>query len=416
MSDRCNPHKKFKTEFGTTLDIELSGGTPTNLEEHHQTKRKIAKQTTAASLLDLNEDCLIEIFERCDIMDLPSIGNSCKYLNDIVHQLFKRKYQILKLNFNNNVSVQACTRARRLILTFGFMIIDLELNFNPYESHDDHYSVAVVEGVITFCKALQTFKLTSFDIPDNLNFFNRMGQLFGQLEKLHLRHVFISECYDYDHNVAIITPNGNFINLFANCKQLIQLKLEESYFFYQSVFANSFPQLEHFIIEDPVTCRSSLMDEFILRHPKLKTFSLDCEYLHIPVVAANCESLETFGFQFDFRYPPHPSETSVESLAKFRHLKKLICFAVGREHNMRSLLKVLPKLANSLEVLELAHGCVTREFIKVLSSMKKLKVVRLECFEIIKDVTRDDLKNSLNAKVIIGQVILSFVTLPKIIL
>lgn len=402
-----SPRKKIKTDFGSLA------ATSDN-DEQQQKKRKLAKTandegssiSTASTtcLLDLNDDCLIAIVERFEVMNLCAIAQSCTRLKRLILQTFKRKHKIVKLNFSDIVSVNTAVQAIRFFEIFGWLIIELEVKFKPYEKCDDPNSANIVDAVVEHCTALKALKLASFDIPDDEFWFIRIGQLFGRLQKLHLKHVFIDPSVWHDDE-PIITPNGNAISCFYNCTSLIELKLVDSSFFYKAIFENSFQSLEHLIIEDEdkESCRDCSMDGFILRHPSLKTFSLDCEELHIPVAAANLARLETFGFQFKFRYPyGNPSQTSVESLAKFQNLKELSCFCVSIE-NMTKLLQVLPKLANSLEVLNLSYGRGNLDFIRIVSSMKKLKIVRLTDI-IIEDTTKDELKallRGLRATVII---------------
>lgn len=376
-----NPSKRIKTDFGSLACLDGES------DKEQQNKRKLA-QPTALDLLDLNVDCLFEIFERLDVMDLADVVQSCKYVKEIIFNLFQRKYKTLKLNFSDIVNVKTAVQARRLFKTFGSIIIELEIKFVPYKVVENPNSADILDAVIEHCTSLKTFKLDSFDIPDNAFWFERMGQLFMRLQKLRLRHVFIEDIQSsWNFDEIFVTPNENDISCFDNCSSLIELKLEESYFFYSKIFRTTFRSLKHFIIEDSVNCRSTSMDGFISRHPNLKTFSLDSEYSHIPVAAANL-NLETLGFRFDIGTPfGSPSRTSVKSLPRFQKLKKLICFEVGSLDNMSNLIKVLPKLVNSLEVLNLSYGYANQHLIQVASSLKKLKVFRLYDIKVNSDIT-----------------------------
>lgn len=385
------PSKKIKTDSGSIASLYGDG-------QQQRNKRKIAKQP-AKNLLDLNEDCLFEIFERADVMDLANVAKSCQFLKTIAFDIFKRKYKTLNLKYSGIVSVKEAAKAKQLFRTFGSSIVELDIKFQPWRIEADCRAAAIVHAIVTECTSLKTLKIDSFVVPDDEFWFMRIRKLFARLETLDVAQLFF-ESEDYWPNEYVTTPNGNSINSFDNCTSLRELKLYESYFFYDVLFQNYFPKLQHLIIEDPESCISNGMNAFILRHPHLKTFSLSREHSHLPIAAANLRSLETFGFQFEDEYPPgSPTKTSYESLAKFQNLKELICFDVGREDNMSRLLNILPKLANTLEVLDLQYGCGNRDFVSVVNSLPKLKVVRLTDIS-IKDTPDDDLKDLIRATVI----------------
>lgn len=221
-----NPSKKIKLDFGSvvTLDRELN--------EHQQKKRKLPQPAsttaknegspTACLLLDLNDDCLIAVAERCRVWDLHSFAQSTKRMKEIVFNLFKRKYKSFLLNFGDIVSVETVVEVIQLLTSFGSLIEELEIwNWRAVYGPD---SAEIMDAVIQFCTSLNFLKLSSIDLPDNKKAFDGMRKLFGRLQKLHLQHVFI-DCNDVD---GIITSNGNCINFFANCKSLVEVKVMES--------------------------------------------------------------------------------------------------------------------------------------------------------------------------------------------
>lgn len=379
-----NPNKKLKTDLGSIACCYV--------DDQKRNKRKMAKQP-AKNLLDLNDDCLFAIFERADVMDLANVAQSCKYLEPIAFNIFQRKHKSLTLIFSDIVTVEQAARAKLLFQIFGSNIVELDIQFEPryFNGDEDYWTADVLHAIVTHCSLLKSLKLASFHIPDDEFWFIRIRKLFARLEKLQLKHCFIESWYwsgDCD-----TTENGNAINCFDNCTSLRELKLIDSYDFYYAIYRNFFPQ--HFIIDEPETCSFKSEDGFISRHPHLKTFSLSSEEDHLPIAVANLRNLEIFGFEISIRYP-----TSIESVAKFRHLKELTCFFVGHEENMSRLLNTLPKLANTLEVLDLRYGCGNRtDFIAAVNSLKKLKVVRLTDIN-IKDTPDYDLKDLLRATVI----------------
>lgn len=373
-----SPRKKLKTDFGP---VETLDG-----EQRHD-KRKHAERTASVddhspalnvsisrSFLSLNDDCLIAIAERSNIMDLWSIARSSERLSEIVFQMFKRKYKTLKFIFSDYVSVKEAFQFKRLFATFGRLIIELEINFKElFPQRADPNAVIIIDSVTQFCSALKSLKLAKFDIPDNQNSFVGMGKLFGRLKTLQLQYVYI-EGINYWHRDQVITENENRIYFFDNCESLTKLKIVESHFFHQAIFDNSFPRLEHFLLEHPDGWSNSSIDGFITRHPNIQTFGIDWEnsHSHVPFVATSCKNLQILGFRFEEDTPTHIS-ASIKCLATFQNLRVVVCSRIL--DNMSELVQTLP---NSLEMLQLSHGRGSQDVIRIISSnMKKLKVFRM---------------------------------------
>lgn len=157
-----------------------------------------------------------------------------------------------------------------------------------------------------------------------------------------------------------------------------EINVYESYFLYRVMFESSFPKLEHLMIDDPCSCTNNSIEEFLLRHSMLKTFSIRSDEDHMPVLRAlaaspSRENLEKLEFGFEYNYPVQPIEPSMESLSKFTNLREFKCYFAG--HQAPKIIKEIAKL--SLEVLDLSCGTVNNEIILTVSKMKSLKVFRL---------------------------------------
>lgn len=352
-------------------------------------------------------------------MDFCSVAQSCKSLKEMIFELFQRKHKILKLKLNSNAILSGKTTAEtiRLFQTFGSSIVDLEIEFYSNMRRSDPNSTAIIDAVIRCCTALKSLKLVRITIPDNRDMFIGIGKLFEQLNKLHLVGVFIDKMDEIDFDWSDISPNdasnhqtkgrispnGHSINIFSKCSSLLDLKVADSYCFYRVISDNLFPKIEHFMIEDDRGFMDDFWDGFILRHPKLKTFILATFDYHIPtikILSENCKNLQKLQFWTLCPVNRADPEPSLEVLAKFRDLKELTCSYVS--HYMPDLVKVLPKLTNSLEVLDLSHGTATFETIRIISELKKLKVLRLSDITGIMDLdincsTTDDFKHMLRA-------------------
>lgn len=55
--------------------------------------------SNATRLYDLNDDCILEIFQRLTILDLCAVRNTCKRFDALAEYFFKMVYKTL--NFSN---------------------------------------------------------------------------------------------------------------------------------------------------------------------------------------------------------------------------------------------------------------------------------------------------------------------------
>lgn len=133
-------------------------------------------------LLDLNDDCFYEIFERLNLVDLISMARTCVRFQQLALETFRRIHTAVNLTQTNlpghsNIGVPEMTlfQSRNLFLGFGRYIQKLELaalSFKP----ENRYRV--LQLVMSKCSALKSLNLTGFNIKVRFEMLNYICQLF----------------------------------------------------------------------------------------------------------------------------------------------------------------------------------------------------------------------------------------------
>lgn len=327
-------------------------------------------------LLDLNDDCLSVIFEYIAIRDLFSIAQTSSRLNALGCQHFHRYYKIC--NFKET-EVKTAVAARKFFEIFGAGISELDIDCSLF-------SEDVMGAVIKHCSTLESLKIRAYKVPDKKESIAGIRKLFENLKKLHMEYLYI-DGFDERSDTAFITPNGNLLDIFVNCKSLISLVVFECDDLDRVILASAFPQLQNFKYFK--VSAGDRMDEFFLRHENLKSVSLDSYKLtdydaHIPalqVLAANCKQLEKLKFGFGSASYNLDSDTDdyemfLDNLSKLPQLTELK--VIRFKEQIEEFAAVLPNLRDSLEVLHLKQLDEGHGLIEAVRQLKKLRVLTLQ--------------------------------------
>lgn len=346
--------------------------------ENNRGKRKLNKltatgeklhivDTISTRLVDLNDDCLYDILKHVSIIDLCSLTESCCLLLEVGNEIFKRKHKIYDFSSMCIETVEA----RRVFQTFGWLIIELEIDLSSHSN-----AASIMDAVVENCTSLESLTLYTYAIPDGQDKITGMGLFFQKLKKLHLVDVKIkrkSKSWK-EMQDGFITPNGNFLDLFTNCDSLTNLTVKDCYDFDIVLFSSTFPKLHHFEYEGTM---DSTIGCFALRHKNLKGFNVECyEFMdHIPVL----KSVVNFKYLERLRFGMNPklvhTDTSLKSLERLPYLRELRIHYVG--DYTTKLIEVLPKLSSTLEILELQYCYSNSELMSVVVQLKNLRFFRL---------------------------------------
>lgn len=345
---------------------------------------------TSTNLLDLNDDCLYEIFDltRVSLFDFYSLSQTCKRLNGIGADIFQRKVKICDWRHITDRNAEIIIG---VLKTFRSVISELRLGMSAISYFN---SSAIIDSIVRYCSELKSLTIDGCKIPNNQSDIDKLGMVFKNLERLHLEYVFIEDIDDTSE--AIEAANKPLINnCFTDCEALISLKVVNCYHFKRAIFENSFPKLEHFDYKSGDFGVFNNINEFILRHCNLKSFRLDTDNNdYLGTLAAGCKNLTNLNIRLDSRLycspfshrRPH-SSGSVKSLASFQHLKELTVECAGKEVAME-LIKVLPQLSQSLKCLHVEHFSGSLTLIPAVVKLQNLRIFRLHGHSGIIDISR----------------------------
>lgn len=186
------------------------------------------------SVLSLNDDCLIQIFEMLSLLDLLSLHETCTRFRNIAARTFPSAHKEINLNAlcpgADHYTIIIVDRLTRFLMAFGSSIAGLILKVGP---GDDKIIRETVDVIIKYCSGtLKSFNFTY--LRGNGKFsVNELRPLFASLEYLSF-----SGC----------VLEGD--SLFADCHSLVDLKISDDYYGcdryerYDNLFDSLHPQLE----------------------------------------------------------------------------------------------------------------------------------------------------------------------------
>ncbi|KAG4077764.1 hypothetical protein HA402_011193 [Bradysia odoriphaga] len=329
------------------------------------------------TMLDLNEDCLNQIFESkyVSAMDLVSVTKSCSKLKRISTQIFTKKYNMC--NFND-AGVKNLVMAENLLETFGSLISGLCINFAPYGFDGSK----IVDAILRFCENLNSLSMASYEIPDTRDDITKITLLFGKVEVLHINDVKI-EWPDGCVVDDFVTPNAYVMDIFENCNSLIDLKIENCPTLELVAFGNKFSQLEHiYYAYGGNDVGTGFLDDgyipaFIMRHRKLKSLRLTEQMRNVQVlcmIPVYCKELENLEFRTETNSDDRFFTFWLASLAQLDRLRELKI--VWRGQRVTDMLKEFHR-SKSLNVLHLESVKGGLDLLQSLAGIKTLRCVKL---------------------------------------
>lgn len=367
-------------------------------------------------LLHLSDDCLNEIFDlkRMSAVDLASVARTCTKFKEIATGIFGRTQTVFDLN---SLARYGSAAACRVICVFGSLIVQLRINFELFK---DGGHGRMIEAIIENCGALKRLHIKCYEVPDNPCEISKMASLFGKLEVLHLKDVYM-EYYLSNKDNSLVTRKGNYMNFFVNCNSLVDFKIDRCFNLERCIFEGFFPKLRHFeysLYDD----RNGNVEGFIFRHRNLKSLSYNTVNYKNPkllkVIANCCKQLEKLSLTTVA--PPQRYRKTLNYITSLEHLEQLRI--VWFDKNMSGLVENLQS-SSSLKVLDLQHikGCP--ELLPAITNLNALRVLKLAFigelrnYNSIRNVTQLDelfIVSKENIEFDLVKVINSLVNLKKI--
>lgn len=126
------------------------------------------------NILDLNDDCLFDIFNMLNCIDLSSVDQTCMRFQRVAGDVFRKKHTAINLTMTDlpgysNVGFSQLTllQIRNLIMGYGSAIQKLQVAALSFKQ-DNRYRV--LDLIIRGCTGLKSLCLTGFYIKVSQNY------------------------------------------------------------------------------------------------------------------------------------------------------------------------------------------------------------------------------------------------------
>lgn len=252
-------------------------------------------------ILDLNDDCIYEIFRifqtsHLGLLDLCSLAETCKRFRAIARDVAPKELAFWMVFGHDQYSIQPMCHyeqsvpnfvTKRTLSLFGQCLTSVTIDGDA--SEDDQ----LIEWVVEHCK-LEHLAIRYYHFARKNSI--KMQPVFKHLHQLGLELITMS--YDAKLFAGMESLSILRVHCVENCGAILR---------------NTFPKLEHLSYEKKFVIREKVvrpfkhqnvitLASFFVRHPRLKTiemrFSCDalCTKVIFHTICSNCADLEEFAF------------------------------------------------------------------------------------------------------------------------
>lgn len=311
--------------------IEISGKRTVKMCSKDESKKMKAN---SASILILNNDCLLSVFRNLKIRDIMNSAQTCTRLKDVA-DLYYRTTKTFEWTSDLPYSC-----APKIICKFGRFTTSLHsLHFNRVrkaKDNDTNYK-RFIETLLENCKNIKSLTFVKCDVGCE------WAPFFDALQYLETLSLFFTKL-----------RNSNYLRRVNTLKQ------------FQLVGRNDFTpaKFDYFLSNNRRLARLVLEDCDILSRDLtyyiLAYLNLKC--LAVEVYSENVKEMEADYYLCDELEPEEMRE-------RFQHLKKLKITQKGKDLNLNKFLKKISENA-ALEELELFKVNVDKDTFAILKAMK----------------------------------------------
>lgn len=315
----------------------------------------VAVAAHQTKLLDLNDDCLVEILAYLDVLDLCAVNQIAGRLHRNAQQVFRKHFASLDLShvsYSVNYYELTLHKVRNLFQCFGASITQLKVAALAFKVENRS---RVVDLIVRHCPNLKSLEFIDFQFRDAR--ITHVQKFLGNLHELTLNRCNL---------------HGRLRHLFRNCTQLKSLKIQADTNLNGACLELTFPQLESasLTLRDDISVHS--LHLFMQLNPQLKSLELiDCDDEIFDEIATRLPQLERLSFEVSYFYD---YAENLKSLLALNHLKelKLNC-------SLYPISTFVDALADkdTIELLHISEGVLNDHLIDALSKCKRLRSLKL---------------------------------------
>lgn len=305
-------------------------------------------------LLDVNDDCLVEIFENLTIEELAAVASTCTRFQTIARDVFSLHHKSNSVElYVNSIAERRQTSA--ILRNFGDLIARLEI----ISSHmkDSTFTLNMMSKYCT--GVLEKLKLSNF-------YHIQQNQIVDA--KPLFRNV---------HHLILYASSGISGSFLSEAKKLNRLELNELYSTnILHIVSNNYPQLRSLILncsgsqENP---NKIFLIDFFERHPTLIELDLCDNNVYDVSWIGECQWLRKLSIRIRdcLKFPILP----------IAQLVNLTTLKLSTSRNAESVLKILQttRSAGTLEelVISSVYGLYGRRFMACVGRFIRLKYLSM---------------------------------------
>lgn len=317
--------------------------------------------SNATKFYDLNDDCVLEIFQKLSVLDLCAIRYTCKRFDALAEYFFKMVYKTLNFsnwNIKGEYALLTEDEMKTILTTFGGQMDSITVNADSFEPE----SKVVLQVINEYCgaKRLRFFKMVKFVIDEQT--VEQCDRLWSNIDQLT-----IDKCYVDDDVLK---------ELLRKCSSLTQLEMIRQMNTDGRCLLHEFPQLEGFTLRSNDNFDPLCMNTFLRKNTQLQSLSLiGCNFVDdeiFEIIADNLVNLEALYIRVV--HVTSQFETNLENLLRLQHLRKLE-FNCG----LRPIVPFITGLAmtNRIEQLGISSAELTPELCSALCNLKNVQILKL---------------------------------------
>lgn len=204
------------------------------------------------TLADLNSDCLLKLFEYCDLKMLSSLADVCQILRDIIRAEMFPKFRELECIYYGSENVQ---EQRKLVSNVGRYLRRLVIRITC-DLEDQNYLPFFKYYVSWIGHDIRDLAIESPVLPTDL--IAVFGSIFGRLESLRI----CAENNDFDYN----------IDFCSMCPNLLHLEMQVDMTFIPN--AEPWPKLEYLALGNNEFVGNETLERFLTNNPQMKRLKI----------------------------------------------------------------------------------------------------------------------------------------------
>lgn len=318
-------------------------------------------ESNATKFFDLNDDCVLEVFERLSVLDLCAFKWTCKRYFALADCFFEMAYKTLNFgnwNIKSEYSLLTENDMRRILSTFGTKLESITVNADSFQPE----SKVVLQTLNEFCcgRPLRSLKMVKFVIDDET--VGECSALWSTVQRLT-----IDKCYVDDSVIE---------KWLRKCSSLTELEMIRQMNTDGRCLLYEFPNLQGFALRSNDNFDPVCMNTFLQKNPQLRTLSLiGCNFVDdeiFEIIADNLVNLEALYIRVV--HVTNKFEANLENLLRLQQLCKLEfnCGLLPINTFITGL-----AMTNRMESLGISSAEFTPDLCSALCNLKNLQTLKL---------------------------------------